>query len=385
MIRPGKWTLTAVFCLTATTLSQAQVNAIDVCYSMAQNALHDITVSQTNDAAVAALYSNDCYADGSSNDGAINSSGSAIVEGLPISAAFSGKDKTTRFKQFCSQYQSSSAVTNNQYNYSNMVLSKGLTSVNECVRAAGSNFSLSYKTITPSTMVINFTIPAGQSLTINGIKPDAGVKCTGHNFHSAAGGVISYDQGTKQTIDSRVADNSITCVRDPSGTAGANQFYGDKAVIVTTTAGSLDIFWPQDSVFPIVTASTIQNNIIALQTQINTNKAEVEFNLLPLGSIIPWYSNAGAPPSGWVKCDGSDPAHCPNLNTKFLMGTTTGSVGATGGNASVPAPQFGSNNRTPNGNGWSVDGNHYSSTDPLTITTIPPYVAVLYIMKIANS
>jgi hypothetical protein len=91
------WAIPAVICLVATTFSEAEVNAVDVCYSMAQNALHNITVSQTNDAAISATFSNYCHADGSTDDGAINASGNAIVQGLPIGAAFAGKDSKTRW------------------------------------------------------------------------------------------------------------------------------------------------------------------------------------------------------------------------------------------------------------------------------------------------
>jgi hypothetical protein len=367
-----------------TTVALAQVNAIDVCYSMAQNALHNISVSQTNDASISATFSNYCHADGSTNNSAINASGNAIVNELPIGAAFAGSSASQRWNQFCSLYQTSAAVSNNQYNYANMVLSKGLDSVNDCLHAAANNFGLSYQTITPSTLVINFTIPAGQNLAINGLAADTGVTCTGHDFSSPGGGSITYSQSTQQTVTSVAGTSAITCVRTPAQAVGGNQFYSDKAIVVTTNVGALDIYWPQDSVFPIVTASTIQNNLNALQRQINDNKAEVEFNQLPIGSVIPWYSNA-APPAGWVKCDGSDPAHCPDLTNTFLLGTHSGDIGRTGGSTTTDVPWLGSNNRHGDGNGWSVDGGHFVSNDSRTISIMPPFRTVVFIMKIATS
>ncbi|WP_130418164.1 phage tail protein [Edaphobacter modestus] len=382
MIKLRKSTLTVVFCLLATTYSEAQVNAVDVCYSMAQNALHNITVSQTNDAAVSATFSNYCYADGSTNDNAINASGNAVVQGLPIGAAFASKDKATRFKQFCSQYQSSSAVSNNQYNYSNLVLSRGLDSVNDCLRAAGGQFSLSYKTLTPSTMVINFSIPAGQSITVNGIKPDNGVQCTGYNF-GAGGGIVTYDQGTKETINSTDANGSITCTRDPSGVINGNQFYSDKAVVVSTNVGPLNIFWAQDSVFPIVTASSIQNNMNALQAQISQVQASETLNTLPVGSILPWFSTA-APPKGWALCDGNT-AGVPNLKGRFLRGAN-GDFGGSGGSDTqsvyVGAYRPGTVTKDGDGNGFNSGGTNYRvQTVPFSID--PPYTNINYIMKVS--
>jgi hypothetical protein len=123
------------------------------------------------------------------------------------------------------------------------------------VKAAGKSFSLSYKILTPSTLVVDFSIPAGQTLNINGLKAE-GVTCTGHDF-VGAGGTITYDQSTQQTINSTAAGTSITCIRTPSSAKDGQSFYAEKAVILSTNVGNLDAFWPQDSTFPITTASTI--------------------------------------------------------------------------------------------------------------------------------
>jgi transposase len=92
-----RWQKMGIFlrlCLATSTAAVAQTSAVDVCYSMAQNALHNITVSQTNDDAVAALYSNYRYADGSTNTGSINASGNAVVNGLPIGAGSPSRTRT---------------------------------------------------------------------------------------------------------------------------------------------------------------------------------------------------------------------------------------------------------------------------------------------------
>lgn len=379
------WTRSLAFslCLFTGALAEAQTSALDVCYAMAQKALRNITVSQSSDAAVAALYSNYCYADGGTNDSAINASGNAVVDLLPIGAQFAKKDASTRFTQFCKQYQSYSAVTSNQYNYSDLVLAKGLDSVNECIKVAGSNFTLSYKIITPSSMAIDFSIPGGQSLIINGIKVDSGVTCTGHDFSKPDGGIITYTQGTVEVINAGAGSGEVTCSRDPSDKLNGNLFYPQKAVLVSTNVGNLDIFWPQDSVFPITTATAIQANVDALQSQVNKVRAAVEYNALPIGSIIPWLSNNPVP-SGWTKCDGSDTAHCPDLNGRFLMGTHSGSVGSTGGSTTTTEQWMGSDSSHGDGNGWSKDGDHFVTNGSPQLPIIPPYTAVVYIMKVAN-
>lgn len=375
--------LAITLCLVTATTAGAQTSTLDVCYSMAQNALHNITVSQTNDAAIAALYSNYCYADGSTNTGSMNASGNAVVNGLPIGAAFAKQDANTRFTQFCKEYQSYSAVSNNQYNYSNLVLAKGLDSVNDCIKAAGSNYTLSYKILTPSSLVVDFTIPGGGTLTINGVTPDKGVTCTGHKYSAPGGGIITYDQGTVQTIGAGAGTGELSCSRAVSYTNNGTDYYSEKSVLVSTNVGNLDIFWPQDAVFPITTASTIQTNINALQGQIKSLQDAVAYDTLPIGSLIPWLSNDPTP-AGWTKCDGSDTAHCPDLNGRFLMGTHSGSAGSTGGRATTTEQWMGSNNRQPDGNGFSIDGAHFSSKDRPELPIIPPYTAVVYIMKIAN-
>lgn len=360
----------------------SQTSAVDVCNSIAQNAMRDISVQTGSSSSSSALYSNYCYADGSTNDSAINASGSAVVDALPISAAFASSDKQTRFKQFCSTYQASQAQAASSYSYQSLVVSKALDSVVDCLRAANNGYALSYKTITASTMVINFSIPPAGSLTVQGIQADSGVTCSGADL-GHPGQTLTYAPGVGQTIGAANGANAITCTRASSGSLNGNTFYSDKAVIVSTSQGPLNIYWPQSTVLPLLTASTIQGNIDSLTAQVKAAQQAIAFNALPIGSIVPWLSNSN-PPAGWTKCDGSDTAHCPDLNGRFLMGTHSGSAGSTGGSATTTEQPLGSNNVTPDGNGWSKDGSHFTSNDRPQLPIIPPYTAVVYIMKIAN-
>jgi hypothetical protein len=148
--------------------------------------------------------------------------------------------------------------------------------------------------------------------------------------------------------------------------------------------GQLNIFWPQETILPLTTASQIQAEIKATADKITGVQGAVKFNALPIGAIVPWDPQGGALPGGWVKCDGSDTAHCPNLSGFFLRGAGATALNSPDGQDSSPVAQHGSNSRYEHGNGWSIDGKHYLSSDQVTVKTIPRYVPVLYIMKIAN-
>lgn len=374
--------LTALFVFMSVNIClSAQISANDVCYEMAANSLRDITVSQTSDASISALYSNYCHADGTVNNGSINTAGSAIVDAIPINVSFKGQTATQRFTQFCKQYQSYASVSNNAFNYSNMVYGKALTSVNECLKAAAAQFALSYKTLTPATLAVNFTIPGGQSLTVNGVHPDSGVTCTGHDY-TGAGGAINYTPATQQTISSNAGAAAIVCSRAPDSTNNGQQFYSAKAVVVVTNAGSLDIYWPQDSAFPITTASTIQTNINSLQSSVSQLQEALSLNALPIGAILPWFSQA-AVPKGWALCDGNTPG-VPNLKHVFLRGAAGDFGGASGAemhNHYSGAYVQGTTNLVANGNGFNSGGKNYQvNINPAS--NLPPYLNVNFIMKV---
>jgi hypothetical protein len=105
-------------------------------------------------------------------------------------------------------------------------------------------------------------------------------------------------------------------------------------------------------------------------------------NLLPIGTILPLYKTpTGSLPDGWGKCDGSHP-RCPDLRGQFLCGFSANyAVSSKGGSATATVPQHGSNNRRGDGNGWSLEDDHFLSNDVVQIDTVPPFTAVLYIMR----
>jgi hypothetical protein len=106
----------------------------------------------------------------------------------------------------------------------------------------------------------------------------------------------------------------------------------------------------------------------------------------PVGAILPLYLKPGqqkpALPARWDYCDGSDLNHCPDFSGLFLRGANSQfAPGTKGGSETAPIPQFGNNNRTPDGNGWSVDGGHFRSNDSNVVLTVPPFVSILFIMR----
>ena len=173
----------------------------------------------------------------------------------------------------------------------------------------------------------------------------------------------------------------------------------------------------------------------------NTTLATTEFvhNVLPYGSIIMWYGNTTNVPSGWSLCDGSNGT--PNLRNRFVVGadgetvastastTVSGGQTVTGGDASsshnhggfastttLSIAQIPSHTHSPVGNTYFVQSNdttlvdediggadsivspgyaaatgatgggegHNHAISSITISNLPPYYALCYIMKVVG-
>jgi hypothetical protein len=118
---------------------------------------------------------------------------------------------------------------------------------------------------------------------------------------------------------------------------------------------------------------------------------------LPLGTILAWSypivvgaSSADIKqniPAGWVICDGTDP-RSPNLSNKFLMGTKDfDQVGKPGG---TDKHSHSGTTENAKGGAHSTDGrsnacmasNHTHQFTTNEVLHIPPFFAVIYIMKI---
>jgi hypothetical protein len=348
----------------------------DVCLAMVTDAAHSISLRTDESAYYVSLFKNYCNADGSTNDSSINGSASAVIKAVPISITGGSANSHQQWEQFCKTEKSVAAGSSESFDYQSLVVAEALASANQCLKILSDHaYTLTYKVMTADTMFVNFGIPSGQTIAIHGVGTDSSVSCTGTDF--TKGGSFAYKEGMGQTIDASKGGTAIKCVRTPFATIAGSPHYKEAAVEVDTNVGQLNIFWPKESVLPLTDASKIQQQIAALQSAVN-------FNALPIGTILPWYQKNGNPPAGWVKCDGTDTAHCPNLAGQFLRGSAPADVGSTGGSATTPVPQHGSNNSHGDGNGWNKGGTNWLSNDDIRVPIIPPFTSVLYIIKVSN-
>ena len=148
---------------------------------------------------------------------------------------------------------------------------------------------------------------------------------------------------------------------------------------------------------------------------VNTNSKLLEGGnaLIPAGIIIVWYGSAV--PGGWALCDGTNGT--PDLRNRFINGATGPTTGSAGGSATstftlsaqnIPAHSHtyhnnyaqGCRNLRASGTGgcWmsgppatnypQTDGGNFGAASngksggaPVTLSIIPPYYALAYIMK----
>lgn len=101
------------------------------------------------------------------------------------------------------------------------------------------------------------------------------------------------------------------------------------------------VFYSNDANRFVVNGSSTAN-AISLHYDSSKDKlfAKVDGNekslggIIPAGTILPWYGDKSAVPTGFVLCDGANGT--PDLRNKFLVGAGSGySLGNTGGNNSV--------------------------------------------------
>jgi hypothetical protein len=350
---------------------------------MVVDAAHNVGLQTSSASFLSTLYDNYCEQDGSSKQSAFNASVSVIVSEIPVGLSGGGSNAESQIKNFCRNYQSSYQANSSSFDFRSMVVERALQSANECLQIATKTQStITYKILTPSMMALNFEIPSGQNIKIKGISHDTSVSCTGSKISGS--GTISYTTGTGQTIDADAGTYSIACTRQPFSARDGSTFYNSTGLVVDTNVGGVDILWPQDTALPLTTASQIQSSLSGLDNRLQALRAAVNYNALPVGTIVPWFEKVGAIPEGWAKCDGSNTGKCPNLTGLFLRGSSQADVLSTGGYPTSVVGQHGSDNRYADGNGWSIDGGHYLSKNTVSVDIIPPYVSVLYIKKIAN-
>jgi hypothetical protein len=372
--------LGGLLCLPAS-LSSAQT---DVCKAMVTNAATNVNLNTADNSYYVSLYNNFCYADGSTNQAAVNSKGSAIVDAIPITGSLSANDNMTKFTNFCTNYKSVAAGSSNSFVYQSAVVGKSLDAANQCLAiVTGHGMSLSYQVSTPTTLLINITVPGGQTMVVQGISADTGVTCVGPDLQHT-GKTISYGVGVGQTLSG--GSSTITCTRIPFSSIGGQTMYSAMSVAVSSSVGPLNIYWPQDSALPLLTATQIQAAINGVTSQLQQLQTATAFDNLPIGTLLPWVGG-GNPPAGWVLCDGSSP-QCPNYQNLFLRGAGAIGVGAIGGsdthNHGAGDYQINTTNASKSGNGFGIGGDHYQ-VYVYDGPNVPRHVAVRYIMKVSMS
>ena len=368
-------------CVVAAPTGNAQS---DVCKAMVTNAATNVNLNTADNSYYISLYNNFCYADGSTNAAAVNTKGSAIVDAIPITGSLTATDNMSKFTNFCTNYKSIAAGTSSTIVYQSAVVGKSLDAANQCLAIiTGHGMSLSYQVSTPTTLLINLTVPGGQTMVVQGISADPGVACVGPDL-AHPGTTITYGVGVGQNLPG--GSTTITCNRPVFSTIGSQTMYAAASVDVSTSVGTLNINWPQDAALPLLTANQIQASINGMTSQITTLTAAVAFNALPIGTIIPW-TGSGAPPAGWVLCDGSN-AQCPNYSNLFLRGAGQTALGTVGGSdthshgAGAYAP--GTTNKSGDGNGFNSGGTNYH-VYVYDGPNVPRHLAVRYIIKVSNS
>src|SRR6266542_2722738 len=147
-----------------------------------------------------------------------------------------------------------------------------------------------------------------------------------------------YAAGLCEIIDMRVVQAHVTITkmgtvteRDATGTRVLVSFDGSSGISqpvkcpgnIIVAEGDRVGLTKYESDWIISINYTADARIPAAQA----DAAAALLGVVPIGGIIMW--SGGTVPSGWHLCDGS--SGTPNLVSKFVMGTTTGSIGSTGG------------------------------------------------------
>ncbi|MBP1179994.1 hypothetical protein [Methylobacterium sp. PvR107] len=357
------------------------VDATDICLSMVRDAAKNVGLKTDSRSYLGTIYSNYCEQNGSVKSSS-KSIGISILE-IPASLTAGATDSETKVKNFCNNYQSMAAEETASLDYSSIVVSKSLDAANQCLAIAkNTNSTISYSILTPETVSIKFSIAPGMNLDLRGISHDASVSCVGSKI-AEGGGPFTYSTGVGQMITAAAGSYNVKCDRKPAVEIGGIKHFSQTAIVVDTNGGGVDIYWPQDAILPLTTATQINSKMDDLNEKLEGLGRSVSLNSLPIGSLIPWFEKNKTPPKGWTKCDGSEITNCPDLRGLFLLGSSSDTVGDKGGSTNTAITVGGSNNAWPDGDGWSKNGGHYKASYNLDIPK-PPYVSVLYIKKISE-
>lgn len=249
------------------------------------------------------------------------------------------------------------------------------------------------------------TIPAGKSMLIYSDATNIAEGVDRVNGNLTVGGTLTVTGNITATAN--LSANNIAITNALPVTSGGTG--------VTTSTGSGNLVLSASPTFtgtPIAPTAAVGTNTTQIATTAFVQAA------FPSGGIIIWSGSAGAIPSGWYLCDGTNST--PDLRGRFIVGAAGSyAVGATGGSAdaivvshthtatsSVTDP--GHYHDAYAGNGTLDVGSYiagglartqspnqtYTATTGITVATtvassgssgtnanLPPYYALCYIMK----
>jgi hypothetical protein len=238
-----------------------------VCLAIVTSATHDVGIQSGSSSFLNTVYSNYCQQDGTTQSSSFNAGLSAVIYSIPIGLTGGGTDASTQITNFCKNYQSAYASSSQSFDMQSIVVQKALESANQCLKiATRSQNTISYSVLTSQMLAIKFGIPTGQTLDIHGISHDTSVSCEGSKVTGS--GTIDFSTGSGQTITATTGTYNVSCTRKPFASQGGTSVYNATGLIVSTNMGSMEIYWPQDTVFPLTTASQIQATIVGLNKKI---------------------------------------------------------------------------------------------------------------------
>jgi hypothetical protein len=258
-----------------------------VCLAIVTSVTHDVGIQSGSSSLLNTVYSNYCQQDGTSQSSSFNAGLSAVIYSIPIGLTGGGTDASTQITNFCKNYQSTYAASSQSFDTQSIVVQKALESANQCLKiATKSQNTISYSVLTPQMLAIKFGIPAGQTLDIHGVSHDGSVSCEGGKVTGSGSGTIDFSTGSGQSITSTTGTYNISCTRKPFASQGGTSVYNATGLIVSTNMGSMEIYWPQDSVFPLTTASQIQATIAGLANKIQQLQSIVQKDKTTLSDSI---------------------------------------------------------------------------------------------------
>jgi hypothetical protein len=249
--------------------ASAQTN---VCDDIVTQASHNIGITSASSDYLNSVFKNYCRSDGSTNQSALNAGIGIPIADIPVSLTLGSSDATTSMTNFCKNYSSSTQASSSTYSAQSTVVDKAITAAVECMKIAASGNLVTYQIVTPQTMIISFTVGSGNTVQIGGISHPSNVACVGAS-DKPLGGTISYDAGTRRSLNAGLGGYKVTCTRTGKTDSGGRTMYAESAVAVSTNNGGMNIYWPQDTVLPLTDADQIQTAMVQLTNQLNqTNK-----------------------------------------------------------------------------------------------------------------